>query len=88
MPHSIAVAVPCYNEEVTIAKVVRDFRKSLPAAAIHVFDNNSADRSADLAHEAGATIHRVRRQGKGHVMQAIFEKINVDILIIVDGDDT
>lgn len=85
---TIVVAVPCYNEVITIAKVVRDFRAVLPDAAIHVFDNNSTDGSAAAAGEAGAIVHRVYRQGKGHVMRAILDTMQADALIVVDGDDT
>lgn len=85
---SIVVAVPCFNEAVTIQKVVRDFQAALPEAAIHVFDNNSADQSAKLAEEAGAVVHRVRKQGKGHVLQAMFDHLDADALVLVDGDDT
>ncbi len=84
----IAVAIPCYNEGVTIAKVVGDFQSVLPGASIHVFDNNSTDDSARLAEKAGALIHPVPKQGKGNVMQAIFESIDADALIVIDGDDT
>lgn len=85
---TIVVAIPCYNEVITIAKVVRDFRAVLPDAAIHVFDNNSTDGSAAAAAEAGAIVHRVGRQGKGHVMRAILDAMQADALIVVDGDDT
>ena len=85
---TIAIAVPCYNEVITIAKVVRDFRAVLPDAAIHVFDNNSTDGSAAAAAAAGAIVHGVCRQGKGHVMRAILDTIQADALIVVDGDDT
>lgn len=85
---TVAVAIPCYNEATTISKVISDFRATLPKAPIHVFDNNSTDESADLAIQAGATLHYVRKQGKGNVMRAILESINADALIIVDGDDT
>lgn len=84
----IAVAVPCYNEAITIAKVVKDFKRVLPDAAIHVFDNNSTDGSAELAGEAGAIVHHVRKQGKGNVMRAIFDTITADAVVVVDGDDT
>ena len=84
----VAVAIPCYNEAVTITKVVRDFRAVLPRASIHVFDNNSTDGSADLAKEAGATVHHVRKRGKGYVMRAILNTIAADAVIVVDGDDT
>ena len=85
---TIAVAIPCYNEAVTIAKVVQDFRAVLPQAAIHVFDNRSTDDSAARAREAGATVHHVRRRGKGNVVRAIFDTVVADAVILVDGDDT
>ncbi len=84
----IAVAIPCYNEAVTIVKVVRDFRMVLPHATIYVFDNNSTDGSAMLAEKAGALVYYVRNQGKGNVMRAIFENVVADAIIVVDGDDT
>lgn len=85
---SIVVTIPCYNEAITITKVINDFRKVLPDAAIHVFDNNSSDNSAELAKEAGAIVHHVKKQGKGNVMQSIFNIVLADALIVVDGDDT
>lgn len=85
---SIAVAIPCYNEAVTIAKVVRDFQSALPDAVIHVFDNNSTDGSANLAKTAGAVVHYVYKQGKGNVMGAILDTINADLIVVADGDDT
>ncbi|MDH5506894.1 MAG: glycosyltransferase [Anaerolineae bacterium] len=85
---SVAVAIPCYNEAITIAKVIADFREALPQAAIHVFDNNSADGSAALAEKAGAVVHVVRKQGKGHVMRAVFDTLAADVIVVVDGDDT
>lgn len=85
---NIAVAIPCYNEALTITKVIRDFQTVLPNASIHVFDNNSTDNSIELAKNAEATVHHVRKQGKGNVMQAIFDTIVADALIIIDGDDT
>lgn len=84
----IAVLVPCYNEAATIGKVVRDFRSQLPAAQIFVFDNNSSDDTAALAAAAGATVIREKRQGKGFVVAAMFEKIEADFYVMVDGDDT
>jgi len=84
----VAVAIPCYNEAVTIANVVRAFRETLPGASVHVFDNNSTDDSAKLAREAGAEIHYVYEQGKGNVIQVILETLVADALIIIDGDDT
>lgn len=84
----VAVAIPCYNEAVTVRKVVRDFRAVLPDAAIHVFDNRSDDGTDTLAEEAGAVVHHVRRRGKGHVVQAVFAELDEDVVILVDGDDT
>jgi glycosyltransferase involved in cell wall biosynthesis len=84
----IAVAIPCYNEEATITKVIRDFKRVLPEASIYVFNNNSTDKSAELAKAAGAVVYFVGRQGKGNVIRAIFDTIVADALIVVDGDDT
>jgi glycosyltransferase involved in cell wall biosynthesis len=84
----IAILVPCLNEEKTIDKVVKDFRCELPDADIHVFDNASTDATAQLAAEAGAIIHRESRRGKGYVVQSMFQTIDADIYIMVDGDDT
>jgi glycosyltransferase involved in cell wall biosynthesis len=84
----VAVAIPCWNEAATIAQVVSDFRRALPSAAVHVFDNGSTDGSAAIARDAGATVHRVRKQGKGHVVRAILDGIEADAVIIVDGDAT
>jgi glycosyltransferase involved in cell wall biosynthesis len=85
---TIAVLVPCYNEAVTIAAVVRDFRKFLPAATIYVYDNNSKDGTAEIAAAEGAVVRRETRQGKGHVMRRMFADIDADIYVMVDGDDT
>src|SRR2546426_6440713 len=84
----IAILVPCYNEELTIADVVRQFHVQLPDAAIYVFDNNSSDRTADEARRAGAIVCRELRQGKGHVVQSMFHEVDADIYIMVDGDGT
>jgi glycosyltransferase involved in cell wall biosynthesis len=84
----VAVAIPCYNEELTIAKVIKDFQKAIPYARIYVFNNNSRDNTAAVAQEAGAMVYHVRQQGKGHVMRAMFDTIKADALIVVDGDDT
>jgi len=86
--YSIAVAIPCYNEAITVEKVVSDFRAQLPDASIYVFDNNSTDDTAQIALNAGALVHKVRKQGKGHVLQAIFDTIVADAIVLVDGDDT
>lgn len=87
-PARIAVTIPCYNEAVTIAKVITDFRTALPEAEIYVFDNNSTDNTAQIARDAGAIVRTERRQGKGHVVRRIFSDVEADIYIMVDGDDT
>jgi len=85
---SVMVLIPCYNEELTIRQVVREFRAKLPQATICVFDNNSSDRTADEAIEAGAMLLCERRQGKGYVVQSMFHQLDADIYIMVDGDGT
>ncbi|AWL99759.1 glycosyltransferase family 2 protein [Bradyrhizobium amphicarpaeae] len=84
----IAVLVPCYNEEAAVATVVADFRKALPSAAIYVYDNNSRDRTATVAREAGAIVRSERRQGKGHVVRRMFADVEADVYVLVDGDAT
>ncbi len=84
----IAILIPCVNEEKTIAKVVSDFRRELPQAEIYVFDNASTDRTAELADQAGAMVIYEGRRGKGFVVQSMFEKVDADLYIMVDGDDT
>ncbi len=84
----IAVLLPCYNESITIEKVVKDFRVELPDAEIWVYDNNSKDGSAELALAAGARVRRVRQQGKGHVVRRMFQEVEADIYVMVDSDDT
>ncbi|MCB9855745.1 MAG: glycosyltransferase [Phycisphaerales bacterium] len=84
----VAVLIPCYNEAATIEKVVRDFRAALPEATIYVFDNNSDDGTGDIARRAGAIVHTEKRQGKGFVVAAMFEKIEADTYLMADGDDT
>jgi glycosyltransferase involved in cell wall biosynthesis len=84
----VAVLIPCYNEELTVAQVVADFRAQLPSADIYVFDNNSSDRTVELAREAGAQVFFERRQGKGYVVQSMFRQVDADIYIMVDGDGT
>jgi glycosyltransferase involved in cell wall biosynthesis len=84
----IAVLVPCYNEAITIAKVIEDFRAALPAAEIHVFDNNSRDDTAAIARRHGARVQAVNLQGKGHVVRRLFADIEADYYVLVDGDDT
>jgi glycosyltransferase involved in cell wall biosynthesis len=84
----IAVLIPCYNEELTIAGVVSQFRAELPDADIYVFDNNSTDRTVEEARAAGALIFHEKRQGKGYVVQSMFRKISADVYVMVDGDGT
>lgn len=84
----VAVIIPCYNESVTIAKVVADFRSALPGAPIYVYDNNSSDETAKLAKESGAIVRHEPRQGKGNVVRQMFRDIDADCYLMVDGDDT
>ncbi|MYM28615.1 glycosyltransferase [Duganella sp. CY15W] len=84
----IAILVPCYNEAVTIAAIVRDFQACLPQAQVYVFDNNSSDDTARIAREAGAIVRNVPEQGKGSVVRRMFADIEADAYIMVDGDDT
>ena len=84
----IAVLIPCYNEEFTVAGVVSQFRAELPDADIYVFDNNSTDRTVEEARAAGAQIFYEKRQGKGFVVQSMFRKVNADVYVMVDGDGT
>ncbi len=88
MNQKLAVLLPCYNEELTIGKVVRDFRKNLPDAEIYVYDNNSSDRSVEEAMAAGAHIRKVPMKGKGHVIRRMFQEIEADCYIMADSDDT
>src|ERR1700704_3878876 len=84
----IAVLVPCYNEEAAIARVIADFRANLPDAVIYVYDNNSTDRTVEVARAAGATVRAETRQGKGYVVRRMFSDIDADIYVLVDGDAT
>ena len=84
----IAVLIPCFNEEITIEKVVRDFRAQLPDADIYVYDNNSTDKTVEKAKAAGAIIGHEYMQGKGNVMRRMFREIDADVYVMVDGDDT
>src|SRR5215472_4981492 len=88
MSARVAVLVPCYNEEATIGKVVRDFHEVLPDSAIYVYDNNSRDQTMARAREAGAIVRSEQRQGKGNVVRRMFADIEADIYVLVDGDDT
>ncbi len=85
---SVAVIIPCYNEALTIAKVVDDFKRVLPGASIYVYDNNSTDGTGDIAREHGAQVRVERRQGKGNVVRQMMRDIDADYYIMVDGDDT
>jgi glycosyltransferase involved in cell wall biosynthesis len=84
----IAVLVPCYNEEAAVATVVADFRKALPAATVYVYDNNSKDRTVDVARAAGAEVRSETHQGKGHVVRRMFADVDADVYVLVDGDAT
>ncbi len=84
----IAVLIPCYNEELTIKKVITDYKKILPTAEIYVYNNNSTDNSEKIAKEAGAIVKNEYRQGKGNVIRSMFEQIDADYYLLVDGDDT
>jgi len=85
---SIGVVIPCYQEVLTIGKVIADFRRELPDAHIYVYDNNCTDGTGEIAAKAGAIVRREKRQGKGYVVAAMFDQIEEDILVMVDGDDT
>lgn len=84
----IAVLIPCYNEEKTVEKVVKDAKTALPEATIYVYDNNSSDRTVELAKAAGAVVHHEYMQGKGNVIRRMFREIDAECYIMVDGDDT
>jgi glycosyltransferase involved in cell wall biosynthesis len=84
----IAVLVPCFNEEAAVGAVIADFRKALPSAEIFVYDNNSSDRTAAVARDAGAQVRSERRQGKGRVVRRMFADVDADIYVLVDGDAT
>ncbi|MBE5883498.1 MAG: glycosyltransferase [Lachnospiraceae bacterium] len=84
----IAVLIPCYNEEQTISKVIRDAREALPEAVIYVYNNNSKDRTVELAQEAGAIVRNEYKQGKGNVIRRMFREIDAECYLMIDGDDT
>src|SRR5689334_9379171 len=84
----IAVLLPCYNEEAAVAQTVAGFRAALPGAAIYVYDNNSKDRTREVAADAGAIVRSERMQGKGHVVRRMFADIEADIYVMSDGDAT
>src|SRR5437867_8962755 len=84
----VAVLVPCFNEEAAVATVVSDFRKALPTAEIFVYDNNSKDRTIEVARAAGAIVRSERMQGKGNVVRRMFADVDADIYVMADGDAT
>ncbi|WP_257309607.1 glycosyltransferase family 2 protein [Geothrix fuzhouensis] len=84
----VAVLIPCFNEEAAIARVVANFRAALPGAALHVYDNNSTDRTVEAARSAGALVGFETAQGKGHVVRRMFADIDADVYVMVDGDAT
>lgn len=88
MEYRVAVLLPCYNEEKTIGKVVRDFREVLPSADIYVYDNNSTDRTVEEATVAGAIVRHEYTQGKGNVIRRMFREVEADCYLMADGDDT
>ena len=88
MDKKIAVLIPCYNEAKTIKKVIKDYKKVLPEADIYVYDNNSTDKTDEIAKKAGAIVRYEYKQGKGNVMRSMFKDIDADCYLIIDGDDT
>src|SRR4029079_2779081 len=84
----MAVLLPCHNEEAAVAEVVAAFRAALPAATVYVYDNNSTDRTIDIAQAAGAVVRTERHQGKGYVVRRMFADVDADIYIVADGDAT
>ena len=84
----IAVLIPCYNESLTVAKVVKDYKEAFPTADIYVYDNNSTDGTDEIARKAGAIVKYEYQQGKGHVIRSMFKDIDADCYIMADGDDT
>jgi glycosyltransferase involved in cell wall biosynthesis len=86
--YDVAVLVPCYNEERAVAQVVGDFRAALPHAVVYVYDNNSSDGTVEAARRAGAVVRRETYQGKGHVVRRMFNDVEADVYVLVDGDAT
>lgn len=84
----IAVLIPCYNEEQTITKVVKDVRQALPEAVVYVYNNNSTDRTVELAEAAGACVRQEYKQGKGSVIRRMFREVEAECYLMIDGDDT
>ncbi|HET7728839.1 MAG TPA: glycosyltransferase [Usitatibacter sp.] len=87
-PVAVAMLLPCFNEEVAIGAVVRACRAALPAATVYVFDNNSTDRTVEVAREAGAVVRHVAQQGKGNVVRRMFADVEADVYVLLDGDGT
>jgi glycosyltransferase involved in cell wall biosynthesis len=87
-PYKVAVLVPCYNEEATVATVVEGFRAALPAAEIFVFDNNSTDNTGSVASASGAAVFLEKHRGKGFVVRRMFSDVEADVYVLVDGDAT
>ncbi len=87
-PPRIAVLIPCFNEDGTIGRVVRDFQAALPGSRVVIYDNNSTDRTTEVARAAGAEVRSEARQGKGNVIRRMFAEIDADVYLVVDGDDT
>ena len=88
MPDRVAILVPCRNEEATVAEVIKGFRKSIPDCTVYIYDNNSTDRTAQIADEAGAVVRSEKLPGKGNVVRRMFSEIDAEIYIMVDGDAT
>src|SRR5215475_1184392 len=84
----LAILIPCYNEEVTVAEVVLGVKRELPQAEVYVFDNGSTDRTAQRASDAGAIVCHEERRGKGYVVQSMFRHVEADVYVMVDGDGT
>ena len=84
----VAVLVPCYNEALTVAKVIADFKRALPEAVVYVYDNNSTDGTAEIARKAGAVVRYEHQQGKGNVIRRMFAEVDAECYLMVDGDDT
>lgn len=84
----VAILIPCYNEAITIAKVINDYKKAIPEADIYVYDNNSSDGTAEIAMTEGAIVRYEHRQGKGNVIRSMFREIEADCYLMIDGDDT
>lgn len=85
---NLAILIPCYNEELTIGKVILDFKREVPEAKIYVYDNNSTDKTIEIAEQMGAIVVKEYRQGKGNVVRSMFLDIEADYYVMVDGDDT